>query len=486
MKPGLQQEMLEQLASRDCFDQARAAAYEYLDGLLERRVFPDAEALRGLDAFDEPLPDQPERASEILRLLHEHGSPATVASAGGRYFGFVTGGALPAAVAARWLADVWDQNPALYVLSPIASRLEAICEKWVVDLLRLPSDTVAGFVSGTSSATLCGLAAGRNHLLKRAGWDVIQDGLAGAPPLRVVVGEQAHVTVFKALALLGIGRSRLEMVPVDEQGRMRLEALPELDGTCLVIAQAGHVNSGAFDPIDAICDRARRAGAWVHVDGAFGLWAAASRDKRVLTRGIEKADSWSADAHKTLNVPYDCGIVLCRNRDALVSALQANDSYILYGEQRDGMLFTPEMSRRSRAIELWSSLKALGRAGVEDLVDRLCAHAERLATKLKAQEFRVLNDVVFDQVLVACESPEQTRGTLQEIQASGECWCGGALWNGEPVIRVSVVSWATTAEDVDRAVAAFVTAREAASASAGPIAAPAERSPAQAADQNVA
>jgi len=462
MKPGLQQEMLEQLTSRELFDQARDAAHQYLDGLLERRVFPDPVALQGLEAFDEPLPDQPERPAEILRLLHEHGSPATVASAGGRYFGFVTGAALPAAMATRWLADVWDQNPALYVLSPIASHLEAICEKWIVDLLRLPAESVAGFVSGTSSATMCGLAAGRNHLLKRAGWDVIQDGLNGAPPLRVVVNEHAHVTVFKALALLGIGRSQLEMVPADDQGRIRLDALPELDERCLVIVQAGHVNSGSFDPIDEICDRARRVGAWVHVDGAFGLWAAASRSKRVLTRGIEKADSWSADAHKTLNAPYDCGIVLCRHRDALVGALQANDSYILYGDRRDGMLYTPEMSRRSRAIELWATLKALGRAGVEDLVDRLCAHAERFATRLRGHGFRVLNDVVFDQVLVACDSAAATRATLEAIQASGECWCGGATWRGEPVIRLSVVSWATTTADVDRSVAAFVAARAAA------------------------
>jgi glutamate/tyrosine decarboxylase-like PLP-dependent enzyme len=470
MKPGLQQEMLEQLTSRELFDQAHAAAQDYLSGLLERRVFPDAEALRGLEAFDEPLPDQPERPGEILRLLHEHGSPATVASAGARYFGFVTGAALPAALATRWLADVWDQNPALYVLSPIASHLEAICESWIVDLLRLPPETVAGFVSGTSSATLCGLAAGRNHLLKRAGWDAVQEGLQGAPALRVVVNEQAHVTVFKALALLGIGRARLERVPADDQGRMRLEALPALDSTCLVITQAGHVNSGSFDPIDEICDRARRVGAWVHVDGAFGLWAAASRSKCVLTRGIEKADSWSADAHKTLNAPYDCGVALCRHRDALISALQANDSYILYGERRDGMLYTPEMSRRSRAIELWATLKALGRAGVEDLVDRLCAHAERFAARLRGHGFRILNDVVFDQVLVADETPDATRATLAKLQDGGECWCGGAVWNGEPVIRVSVVSWATTAADVDRSVAAFVAARAAVSRSTSAIA----------------
>ncbi|MGH7740847.1 MAG: pyridoxal phosphate-dependent decarboxylase family protein [Candidatus Eiseniibacteriota bacterium] len=462
MKPGLQQEMLKQLGSRELFDQAAAYAREYMGGVLERRVYPDEAALAGLAAFDEALPDQPESAGEILRQLHEHGSPATVTTTGGRYFGFVIGGALPAALAARWLADSWDQNPVLHVISPVTAKLEETCEKWLVDLLRLPEGTAASILSGTSSATLCGLAAGRYALLDHAGWDVNQQGLAGAPPLRVVVNAEAHASVFRALALLGFGRARLELVPADDQGRMRLDALPTLDARCLVIAQAGHVNSGAFDPLQEIGERTRKAGAWLHVDGAFGLWAAASRSKRVLARGVELADSWSADAHKTLNAPYDCGILLCRERRALIGALETSGSYLAFGEHRDGMLYTHEMSRRARAIDLWATLKALGRAGVEDLVDRLCSHAERFARGLKAAEFRVPNDVVFNQVLVACESPELTRATLAHLQAAGECWCGGATWAGEPVIRISVCSWATTEADVDRSVAAFVAARDAA------------------------
>lgn len=456
----LQGEMLAQARSAELFGQAQAYAREYMDGIRERRVFPGARDLDGLRAFDEPLPESPCDPREILRLLHEHGSPATVATTGGRYFGFVTGGAIPAALAARWLADAWDQVAALYLLSPVVSRLEAICEKWVVDLLGLPAGTVAGLVSGTSAATMCGLAAGRNELLRRQGWDASGRGLFGAPELRVVMTEQAHATVPKALALLGLGRARVELVPADRQGRMIVAKMPDLDARCLVIAQAGNVSTGSFDSLDEIGDRARRSGAWLHVDGAFGLWAASSRSYGNLTRGLEKADSWSVDGHKTLNTPYDCGIILCRDADALVSALQATDSYILYGEHRDGMNYTPEMSRRARAVELWATLKALGRTGVEALVDRLCAHAARFGGELGTRGFRILNDVVFNQVLVACESAELTNATLRHVQESGECWCGGAMWQGEPVIRISVCSWATTTTDVERSVAAFVNARE--------------------------
>jgi glutamate/tyrosine decarboxylase-like PLP-dependent enzyme len=456
----LQGAMRLQHQGRELFEQAKAYACAYLDSAFQRNVFPSDEAIRGLSVFDEPFPAAPGDPAETLRMLHEYGSPATVAQTGGRYFGFVNGSSVPASLAAKWLADVWDQNAALYVISPIASRLESVCEKWLVELLGLPEGTAAGFVSGTSVATLCGLAAGRNELLRRQGWDVNSDGLFGAPEVRVVLGEQAHATVFKALALLGLGRARVETIPADAQGRMRMDRMPGLDGRCLVIAQAGNVNSGAFDPIDEICDRAREARAWVHIDGAFGLWAAGSRSKQHLTRGIQKADSWSVDAHKTLNAPYDCGIILCRNRETLASAMQAAGSYILFSDKRDGMLFTPEMSRRARGIELWAALRTLGRDGVEELVDRLCRHAGRFAGLLRDRGFRILNDVVFNQVLAAGDTPEQTKATLDNLQRSGECWCGGAVWNGEPVIRISVCSWATTDADVDRSVAAFVEARK--------------------------
>ncbi len=365
----------------------------------------------------------------------------------------------PVALAAKWLADVWDQNAAMYVMSPLAAQLEAVCEKWLVDLLGLPTGTAAGYVGGTTTANLTGLAAARNALLKRQGWDVTGEGLIGAPAIRVILGAQAHASVYKALALLGLGKAHFEVVPVDSQGRMLAGHLPALDERCLVIAQAGNVNTGAFDPFEAIGAAANRAHAWLHIDGAFGLWAAASASTNHLTRGLEKADSWSADAHKTLNVPYDCGIVFCREREALNSAMQASASYLAYSDQRDGMLYAPDMSRRARVVELWATLKYLGKQGVQDLVDRLCGHASRFAGLLDDQGFRILNDVVFNQVLVACDTPEHTQATLANIQKSGECWCGGAVWNGEPVIRISVCSWATTEADVERSVAAFVKAR---------------------------
>ncbi|MBN2086659.1 MAG: aspartate aminotransferase family protein [Anaerolineales bacterium] len=451
--------MLHQARTHELLEQAKSCAYAYADTVFDRRVFPSDEAIRALDVLDEPLPETPGDPAQILTLLHECGSPATVAQTGGRYFGFVNGSSLPAALAAKWLSDVWDQNAALFVISPVTARLETVCEKWLVDLLNLPAGTAAGFVSGTSTATLCGLAAGRNELLKRMGWDVNAKGLFGAPELRVVVSAQAHATVFKALALLGLGRERVETVPVDGQGRMMPGGLPALDDRCLVIAQAGNVHSGAFDPFEEIGGRARSAGSWVHIDGAFGLWAAASRTRKALMDGSGLADSWSVDAHKTLNVPYDCGIIFCRDRGALVAAMQASGSYIHFSDKRDGMLYTPEMSRRARVVELWAALKSLGREGVGELVDRLCGHAGRFAGRLREEGFRILNDVVFNQALAACDTPELTKGTLDNIQRSGECWCGGSVWNGEPVIRISVCSWATTPADVERSVSAFVQAR---------------------------
>nr|HMQ55665.1 aminotransferase class V-fold PLP-dependent enzyme [Anaerolineae bacterium] len=364
----LREQMQGQLADKALFEQAKAYAYAYLDTLPHRPVFPPPEALEALTVFDEALPESPQAGAEVLHQLDTYGSPATVAQTGGRYFGFVNGSVITTALAARWLADTWDQNPALYVISPIVAKLEQVCERWLADLLGLPPQTAAGFVGGTSMATLCGLAAARYALLKRVGWEVNADGLFGAPPFRVVVNEQAHGTVFKALALLGLGKNRVELVPADAQGRLDPAHLPALDSNTLLILQAGNVNTGAFDAFEELCEQANQAGAWVHIDGAFGLWAAASRHKQALTRGIAKADSWAVDGHKTLNTPYDCGIVLCRHRDALVAAMQASGAYIQYSQDRDGMLYVPDMSRRARAVELWATLKYLGRSGVEELV----------------------------------------------------------------------------------------------------------------------
>lgn len=381
-----QKQMYQLAQQRDLFEQAKTYAYEYMDGVFNRNVFPTGTALANLKFFDEPLPEAPGDPAAMLRLLHEYGSPATVAQTGGRYFGFVVGSVFPPVMAAKWLADVWDQMAALYVSSPLISKLEEICEKWLIELLGLPGESAAGFVSGSSMATLCGLAAGRYELLKRSGWDVNTQGLFGAPPLRVVLGAEAHSSVYKALALLGLGSGRVETVPVDNQGRMMADKIPQLDNNTLLILQAGNVNSGSFDPLDEIIDRAKKAGAWVHVDGAFGLWAAASGNKRHLTQGMEKADSWSMDGHKTLNTPYDSGIVLCRQRDALTGSMQSTGSYILYGENRDGMLYTPEMSRRGRSVELWATMKTVGKSGVEELVDGLCARAQQFAEQMKGRD----------------------------------------------------------------------------------------------------
>ncbi|MDR3590799.1 MAG: pyridoxal-dependent decarboxylase [Negativicutes bacterium] len=445
----------------ELFEQAKNYALDYMRTVLNRPVFPQQDAIEGLKAFRGRLPEGPADPHVILDKLHRFGSPATVAQTGGRYFGFVNGGVIPAALAAKWLGDVWDQNAALYVISPVVSVLEEVCEGWLVDLLGLPEGTAAGFVGGTSTATLCGLAAGRDYLLRRQGWDVNGQGLFGAPQIRVVLGEGAHSTVYKALSILGLGKDRLIRVAEDDQGRIRADELPELDPMTLLILQAGNVNSGAFDPFADICGKARTAGAWTHVDGAFGLWAAASPRLRYLTGGYEQADSWSADAHKTLNAPYDSGIIFCRHRDALSQALHMTGSYIVYSENRDGMLYTPDMSRRGRAVELWAALSALGRCGAAELVEDLQQKARYLAASLEREGFAIRNEVCFNQVLVSCGGAEATQKILDHIQGSGECWCGPAQWKGEKIIRISVCSYRTTAADLDRTVKAFVTARTA-------------------------
>jgi len=386
-----------------------------------------------------------------------------VAQTGGRYFGFVNGGIIPVTLATKWLTDFWDQNTALQLMSPITSKLEEVCQRWLQQLLGLPDTTVAGFVSGTSSAIFCGLAAARLRIYGNHGWDFNQQGHNGAPPIRIIAGRHTHGAVIKAIALLGFGLDNIEWVEGDDQGRIDQNQMPELDATCIVILQAGNVNSGAFDPFDQICDNANAAGAWVHIDGAFGLWAGGTERLKHLTQGMEKAHSWSLDGHKTLNTPYDSGILLCRDKEALVTALQASGAYLTsnYGEQRDGMMYTPEMSRRARAIELWAALKYLGKSGVDELVYGLHQRAVQFADELKQANFTVHNDVVFNQVIV---SPSDNDGTtmavLEQIQSSGECWVGSSVWQGNKVIRISVCSWMTSPEDISRSVRAFIHARE--------------------------
>jgi len=447
--------MFHELKDKRIFNLAKDYAFEYADTSYKRNVFPTTEAIEGLKKFDEDLPLHPGNPEKILEQLHKYGSPATVMETGGRYFGFVIGGTVPASMAASWLSDFWDQNAGMYMTSPVVSKLETVVERWLRELFQFPDSVVSGFVSGTTTAVFCALAAARYRLLKQLDWDVNVKGLFNAPKIRIVAGKHAHGAVLKAISMLGLGKENIEWVDVDNQGRIVPGKIPDLDMNTILILQAGNVNSGSFDPFEEIIDKAVRAKAWIHVDGAFGLWASCSENLRYLTKGIEKASSWSVDGHKTLNTPYDCGIVLCNDQDALVSALHVTGSYLMHTEARDGYSYTPEMSRRARIIELWTTIKYLGQEGIQELVDGLHERSIQFADEIKKAGFQVMNDVVFNQVLVACENDNITGRTLELIQQSGECWCGSAQWYDRKVIRVSVSSWATTAEDITRSVEAF-------------------------------
>lgn len=457
----IQQAMFKELREKSIFEQAQSYGFDYLDQVLDRNIYPSEQALAGLTHFDEKMPSSSSSASAVLAQLQQYGAPATVAQLGGRYFGFVNGSAVPAGLAAKQMATFWDQNTAMQVTSPIAAKLESVVESWFREIFNLPSSTVAGFVSGTSAANLCALAAARYRLLKRLNWDVNEKGLFGAPAIRLVLGDQAHSSVIKAIALLGFGKNNIEWVETDEQGRIIPSALPPLDEHTILVLQAGNVNSGAFDPFAVLCEQANKANAWVHIDGAFGLWAGAVSSLKHLTAGMEKATSWAVDGHKTLNTPYDSGLVLCTDREAMVSALHMSASYLVAGQNRDGMFFTPEMSRRARVIELWATLKYLGQEGIDQMILNMHERALQMANLLKNTEgYKVLNEVVFNQVVVCCETDEQTRLVMQKIQDLRSCWVGGSVWRGRTVIRISICSWATTAEDVAVAVESFAEAME--------------------------
>jgi glutamate/tyrosine decarboxylase-like PLP-dependent enzyme len=431
-------------------------AARYLAEIGDRRVAPSPADVARLEALGGPLPHSPSDPSEVVGLLDEIGSPATVATAGGRYFGFVVGGSLPAALAANWLAGAWDQNASMQVMSPVAAKLEEIVLEWMVDLLGLPPGSGAGFVSGTTMANFSALAAARTALLKRVGWNVEEDGLFGAPPIPVVVGDEVHISVLKALSMLGLGRSRLTRVAADAQGRMRLDAFPPLEEHTLICVQAGNVNTGAFDPAGEICARAREANSWVHVDGAFGLWAAASPQFAPLLAGAGAADSWAIDGHKWLNVPYDSGVAVVRTPEYLHTAMTLSAAYLTPGDGREPWHYAPEGSRRARGVELWAAMRSLGRSGLREMIERNCRQAKLFAERLHRVGFTVLNDVVLNQVLVSFGSEENTRRVIKELQHDGTCWCGGTQWHGQAAMRISVSSWATTDEDVERSVAAMI------------------------------
>jgi len=435
---------------------AAQRARRYLAALPERSVAPSPASLAALSGLATPLPESEVDPGSVLARLDEIVSPATMAMAGPRFFGFVIGGALPVAVAASWLATAWDQNTGLYKAATGTAELENVALRWMLELLDLPRDCAAAYVTGATVANLTALAAARHRVLADVGWSVEADGLFGAPPVTVVVGEEAHTTLFKALGVLGLGRSRVVRVPVDGQGRMRADALPRLAGPTILCVQAGNVNSGAFDPFSEIIPRAREAGAWVHVDGAFGLWARASRGFDDLTRGMAVADSWATDAHKWLNVPYDSGLAFVRDEQALRAAMAVTAEYLPTTEQRNPSDYTPELSRRARGVEIWAALASLGRSGVARMVERCCRHARHFAEALAAAGCEILNDVVLNQVLVSFGTPARTRAVIEALQREGTCWCGITVWQERTAMRISVCSWATTDADVERSIEAML------------------------------
>jgi glutamate/tyrosine decarboxylase-like PLP-dependent enzyme len=443
---------------------AAELAIEHLASLDDAPVYPNEPAPALHAALDVPLPDQGVDAVSVIEDLAFGAAPGLVASPGGRYFGFVTGGAVPASVAADWLTSAWDQNAFSYVSSPAVSVIEEVAARWLLEVLDLPLRCSVAFVTGCQMAHVTALAAARHEVLRKEGWDVPTRGLYGAPPVHVVTGAMRHVTVDRALRLLGMGEESIISVPVDDSARMRLgdlqRTLGGLDGPTIVVAQAGEVNTGSFDPLPEIADQAEAAGAWLHIDGAFGLWARGAPSLRHLTDGVDRADSWAFDAHKWLNVPYDSGVAAVAHPEAHRAAMLGAAAYLTpSADHRDAYDWTPDASRRGRGIAVYAALRSLGRVGVADLVERCCEHARAIASALEETGFEVLNDVVLNQVLVRVGTENETAEVLRRVQDGGETWVGGPVWQGRAAIRISVSGWATTPADVRRAVEAISTAR---------------------------
>ncbi|GAA1740251.1 aminotransferase class V-fold PLP-dependent enzyme [Isoptericola hypogeus] len=460
---------------------------DYRAGLAARPVGARADDAELRARLGGPLPQEPSSPEAVVDALVAAAEDGLVASAGPRYFGFVVGGSSPASLAADWLTSGWDQNAGAFALSPASAVAEDVAGTWLLELLGLPAGASVGFTTGATMANATCLAAARSSVLARAGWDVERDGLFGAPPIHVVVGEDRHISIELALRYLGLGSDRVHRVAADDQGRMRADDLAAVldgcSGPTVVAAQAGNVNSGSFDPVDEVCRLSRAHDAWVHVDGAFGIWAAASPRHRHLVRGVEAADSWAVDAHKWLNVPYDSGFAIVADPRAHLRAtglpsagyLEPHDSI-----RRDNADWVPEMSRRARGFTVWAAIRELGRSGVADLVDRCCRHAARFAQALGAAPgVEILGDVVLNQVLVRFHRPDGdddddadalTRAVVAAVQAEGTCWLGGTTWRGRAAMRISVSGGSTTDADVDRTVAAILAA-----AGDGSLPAPAER-----------
>lgn len=437
-------------------EKAAELAIRYMEKSPDMRTFPTEEGIAKLEGLDGPMPKEGTPAEEVLEMLDEYAADATVGVTTGRYYGFVTGNSLPVAQGAHWIMDAWNNPGSMYIGSPAASRLESIAEKWIVEMLGFPEGTAMGAVTGSTNAILCALTAARDFILKKQGYDIHAKGFRGAPKVRLVMSEEIHAAVKSSLSVIGFGTEEAELVPCDELGRVIPSEFPELDENTLVIVQAGNVNGGAFDPIGEVCELAHAKGAWVHVDGAFGLWAAASPTQKLNVPGMENADSWSCDAHKTLNSGYDCGLVFCKNREALSTALTAGAPYLEYSElKRDGMKYVTEMSRRAYGVILWSIIKNLGADGVAAMVDDMCDNAQYFGAELEKAGVTLVNPPIFNQLMVKYDSDEKTNAVLAKIQQSGIIWCGPSIWRGDAVIRISVSSYSTSREDIDKAVEVF-------------------------------
>src|SRR3954468_770896 len=443
------------MSERELLHQTADYASDFLATLDERPIRAEATVDELFESLGGPLPEEGMDPRAVIASLVEGAEPGIVGMPSGRYFGFVIGGALPAAVAADWLTSTWDQNAGLYVGGPSASVVEEVCRGWLAELLGLPADVSVAYVTGCQMAHVTALSAARHHVLAQAGFDLARDGLAAAPPIRVVASARRHATLDRALRFLGIGSAQIDVLPADDHGRMDVTLLRLDDRPTIVCAQAGEVNTGAFDDLDGAADAVAGTGAWLHVDGAFGLWAAASPDLRHLARGVERADSWATDAHKWLNVPYDSGLAFCAHPDAHRAAIGVTASYLIHSEdtqRRDQVDWTPEFSRRARGFPIYAAIRSLGRSGIAEMIERCCSHARRFAAALEAGGATVLNDVVLNQVLVRFGDGEHTREVIARVQQDGTCWLSGTDWLGEHAMRISVSNWRTTEDDVDRAV----------------------------------
>ncbi len=444
-------------SQRSLLEDAARRSILYREQSVDRSVAPSADAVARVEELIEPMPATRTPDREVLELLDRVGSPAAMAMTGPRFFGFVIGGSMPVAVASNWLATAWDQNSVMHEVTAATATLERVAMNWMLDLFGLPADSGVAFVTGATVANFTAIAAARSRVYADVGWDVEANGLIGAPPLTIILGEETHPTVFKSLGMLGFGRETAIRVPVDRQGRMDATQLPRIEGPTIVCTQAGNINTGAFDPVADICDAVKPAGAWVHVDGAFGLWATASPRLEHLCAGFQAADSWATDAHKWLNVPYDSGVAFVRDALSLKAAMSVTAAYLMTeSDFRNPSDYTPELSRRARGVDVWAVLKSLGREGAAEMVERCCQNAKRFADGLQAAGFEVLNDVVLNQVLVSFGDDAANRKIIADIQKDGTCWCGSTVWQGRSAMRISVCNWSTTEADVDMSLDAIL------------------------------